>query len=195
MSDTRFNGIVKIASLSLQTDSETLKHRFQAMAMQIEQIIENSTNEEGDKSSAMRTLTLKEITMPNLVTVITERNEEFKQKTIDEKARMVSSLVYLALPELWRHDSKISAEINKWNQDTPTWGQIRSLELWKLLKFKKIRPNSTQGLPYTNTFHRIYTVTKGLIYLDTGKKSYYKHNMLWSWLMEKADYEIIMILS
>ena len=96
MSDTRFNGIVKIASLSLQTDSETLKHRFQAMAMQIEQIIENSTNEEGDKSSVMRTLTLKEITMPNLVTVITERNEEIKQKTIDEKARMVSSLVYLA---------------------------------------------------------------------------------------------------
>lgn len=192
MSLSKINGVVKITSLGFNITSETLRSRLQSMMIQIEQV--NDAEEEEKSTSKMRVISLKEIITTPMSIYTPDKTTKFR--TVDEKAKMLSSLIYLAMPELWIHDRKIAEEVNNWNFGPPTWGQIKQLELWRLLKIKKIRPTpaGSRCPPYTNSFHRLYTLTRGLLQLDAESEQPYK-KVTWQWLMERANYEAIMIFS
>ena len=181
---------VKIAAISTGINSTVLLNRLESMIIQIEQESEDQ-NESDTPSTKMRIISFREIVLSPSLTV--RASEGNKPRTFEERAKMVCSLIYLAIPELWQHDKKIAAEINKWNYGPPTWGQIKQLELWKLIKIKKIRIAEGNTANHTNTFHRLYTLMKGLFHMDLNANKTFK-KLTWQWLAEKAEYEIIMIL-
>ena len=181
---------IKIAALSFGINSTVLLNRLESMIIQIEQVSEDQ-NEDGSQSTKMRIISFREIVLsPNLVV---RANDEHKPRTFEERAKMVASLIYLAVPELWQHDKKIATEINKWNYGPPTWGQIKQLDLWKLTKIKKTRMAEGNTPNHSNSFHRLYTLMKGLFHMDLNANETFK-KLTWQWLAEKAEYEIIMIL-
>lgn len=181
---------IKIAAISTGINSTVLLNRLESMIIQIEQVAEEQ-NEDDVPSTKMRPISFREIVLSQSLTV--RANDESKPRTFEERAKMVCSLMYLAMPELWQHDKKIAAEINKWNYGPPTWGQIKQLELWKLLKIKKTRITEGNTSNNTNSFHRLYTLIKGLFHMDLNENEKFKR-LTWQWLAEKAEYEVIMIL-
>ena len=176
---------IKVAALSLGINSTVLLNRLESMIIQIDQM-SNDQNEDGPKT---RIISFREIVLSPTLTVCT--NEENKSRSFEERAKMVSSLMYLAIPELWQHDKKMASEINNWNYGPPTWRQIKQMDLWKLIKIKKIR--ITDGTNRTNSFHRLYTLIKGLFHMDLNANDTFK-KITWQWLAEKAEYEIIMVI-
>ena len=186
---------IKIASLSTKMDSMLMLERLESMLIQIEQVTDDQDAE--GITTNMRIISVREIVTSSSLTVLNEDspNGSKPKRTYEEKAKMITSLMYLAIPELWHYDVKISSEVSKWNYGPPTWGQIKRLELWKLLKLKKTRAvgEISPNPQYANSFHRLYNLMKGLIHMDEHKEVKSK-NLTWKWLSERADYEIIMIL-
>lgn len=186
---------IKIASLSTKMDSMLMLERLESMLIQIEQVTDDQDAE--GITTNMRIISVREIVTSSSLTVLNEDspNGPKPKRTYEEKAKMITSLMYLAIPELWHYDVKISSEVSKWNYGPPTWGQIKRLELWKLLKLKKTRAIGETGpnSQHANSFHRLYNLMKGLIHMDEHKDVPSK-KLTWKWLSERADYEIIMIL-